>query len=182
MWTSNVAVLGAVIAIGASATERRIPVCMDTRPDPQVFISTAAVSQIYSEIGVILDWRRDLRSCAAPEKGIVIKLESEVPPALAPHALAYALPYEGRTIVVFLDRIKSRRFRPLLTYVLAHEIAHILQGIARHSEAGILRHHWSSDDYSEMRRGTLAFTPGDVYLIRLGFDVLHSGTASAKAK
>jgi hypothetical protein len=184
MCSSRVAVLGVVIAAGASADQtggagwRQAPVCMEGRPDAQVMAAPAAVSRIFRDIGVKLDWRGDPRLCAASEKSIVITF-AEAPAGLRPDSLAYALPYDRRTIVVFLDRVKARRFPPLLTYVLVHEIAHILQGIARHSEVGIMRPTWRAGDYTEMRHGTFAFAEHDVDLIHLGLDVW---TLSAAAK
>jgi hypothetical protein len=180
-----VAVLGVVIAVGASADQnrgagwRQAPVCMEGRPDAQVMAAPAAVSRIFRDIGVKLDWRGEPRLCAASEKGIVITFAVAPPAGSRRDILAYALPYERRTIVVFLDRVKARRFPPLLTYVLVHEIAHILQGVARHSEVGILRPAWRAGDYTEMRLGTFAFTKHDVELIHHGLDIW---TLSAAAK
>ena len=188
MRTSSV-VLGVVIAIGASAEQNGgagqggIRVCIAGSADVHVMAASAAVSRIFFEIGVGLDWRRDPRHCAAPEHGIVITVTENAPADFHRHSLAYAMPYELRTVVVFLDRIRARRFPPLLTYVLAHEIAHMLQGIARHSEVGILRPVWRPEDYFDMRLGKLTFTKEDVQLIHLGLDARRSlRTLSATAK
>jgi predicted Zn-dependent protease len=54
----------------------------------------------------------------------------------------------------------------ILGYVLAHEIAHVLQGIARHSATGIMRARWTDNDLRQMGIRVLAFTPEDVQLIR----------------
>jgi hypothetical protein len=180
----SVAVLGVVIAIGASADStvgagrHDARVCMDGRADMQVLTAPAAVSRIFRDIGVRLEWSHDPRSCVVSQKGIVITF-ADAPAGLRPGDLAYAMPYERHTVVVFIERVKTRRVRDLLTYVLAHEIAHILQGIARHSEVGILRPRWSDEDYFDMRAGKLAFTDEDVHLIHLGLDVW---TLSAAAK
>ena len=53
-------------------------------------------------------------------------------------------------------------------YVLAHELAHVMQGIVRHSESGILKANWSSGDFSEMMYFRLSFTRFDVELIHQG--------------
>ena len=55
-----------------------------------------------------------------------------------------------------------------MAYVLAHELAHAMQGVARHSESGILKAHWSNADCVEMAFHTLAFTQFDVELIHRG--------------
>jgi hypothetical protein len=181
----SMVVLGAVIAIGASAEPNGgadFRVCMKTLPDVQVMAAPAAVSRIFLEIGVKLDWRIDPRLCAPPEHGVVIAFAEAAPANVHRHSLAYAMPYERRSIVVFLDRIKARRFSLLLTYVLAHEIAHMLQGVARHSEVGILRPVWRAEDHYDMRRGKLTFTQEDVHLIHLGLDARRSVPALSAAK
>jgi hypothetical protein len=56
----------------------------------------------------------------------------------------------------------------LLAHVLVHEITHLLEGIDRHSESGVMKAHWSSDDTLEMAWKPLAFTEEDKYLIHRG--------------
>ena len=46
--------------------------------------------------------------------------------------------------------------RMLLAYIFAHEIAHALQGVGRHSKSGIMKAEWTIDDY----RAMLAPPPG----------------------
>jgi hypothetical protein len=85
-----------------------------------------------------------------------------------------ALPYadSGVRIVVFYDRVEpllSGHHAPqatILGYVLAPEIAHVLQGVARHSETGIMRARWTDNDFKQMGIRVLRFTPEDVQLIR----------------
>ena len=171
--------LGVLIAFGASAEkngagQREVKVCIDGSADVQTIAATEAVSRIFLKIGVGLNWRSDPRRCAGPEQGIVITLAENAPADDHRNALAYAMPYERSTVVVFLDRVKARRFPFLLTYVLAHEIAHMLQGIVRHSEVGILRPVWRAEEYFDMRRGKLTFTEEDVQLIHLAVDVRRS--------
>jgi hypothetical protein len=80
----------------------------------------------------------------------------------------------GAQITVYRDRV--RRFLAehrssagaAAGYVLVHELAHVMQGVARHSESGILKAHWSGDDYKDMMFHKLAFTDSDVELIRRG--------------
>jgi hypothetical protein len=89
--------------------------------------------------------------------------------------LAYALPYQGTYIEVFYDRVRGtvdEETRPhLLAHVLAHEITHILQGVARHSETGVMKAHWTSDDYRWMCSHHLEFAPEDVELIQLAMKI-----------
>ena len=80
--------------------------------------------------------------------------------------------YEGVHITVFWDRVERlSRFAPptfVLTHVLVHEITHILQGIDRHSESGVMKARWTPEDYYAMAIKPLPFTPEDVQLIQLG--------------
>lgn len=90
-----------------------------------------------------------------------------------PKALAFAVPDAGGHITVFYDRIKvAAQFEltsnPLLAHVLVHEISHILQGNAKHSEGGIMKATWSQKDIRAMRWRPLAFGEEDVESIRAG--------------
>src|SRR5579859_1013855 len=103
---------------------------------------------------------------------MVVSLMTSTPKAFHPGALAYALPYEGVHIQVFYDRIAQSDpdLAPsLMACVIVHEITHILQGVDRHSESGIMKAKWTSSDYTQMKRGMLRFTAADVELIHDGF-------------
>jgi hypothetical protein len=52
--------------------------------------------------------------------------------------------------------------------VIAHEVAHILQGLMRHSESGIMKAQWTGADYQQMTWKPLQFTDEDVMLIHRG--------------
>ena len=67
----------------------------------------------------------------------------------------------------------------LLAHAMAHEIAHVLQGISRHSESGILKAHWSGTDCARMAFFPLMFTREDALLIHHGLRVRHSRLASS---
>jgi hypothetical protein len=103
---------------------------------------------------------------------ITISFSNGTPDKEFPGALAYAQPFAGR-ILVFRDRID--KFLPqmrarVLAYVLAHEIAHVLQGIVRHSDSGIMKAHWYRGDFRAMFSMNLKFTTYDVLLIHNGLD------------
>lgn len=51
---------------------------------------------------------------------------------------------------------------------MVHEITHVLEGINRHSEEGVMKAIWSAKDYERMRDHPLPFAPVDVDLIREG--------------
>src|SRR5438874_12967268 len=73
-----------------------------------------------------------------------------------------------------MDRLKRMvAGRPTTTTflvgeVLAHELGHVLQGVARHSETSVLKERWSEPEIRDMPWRLLHFTPYDVQLILRG--------------
>ena len=111
------------------------------------------------------------------EQPIVIRTSFGAPASERPGALAYAFPYQGVRIVVFYDRIQAalpERPIVLLAHVLVHEITHILQGVTRHSESGLMKATWTSKEHQEMLQKPLPFTADDIVLIRLGLAARRS--------
>jgi hypothetical protein len=126
---------------------------------------------MFAEIDVQIDWREH-RDCLAGAIRVTIQMFTS--PHQLPGALAYALPYEGTHIVVFYDRVQhtaSRQVRALTAHVMAHEIAHILEGIKRHSQSGLMKAYWEDADLAQMARKPLPFTDQDIMLIHNGLKV-----------
>ncbi|HTX36431.1 MAG TPA: hypothetical protein VME43_15485 [Bryobacteraceae bacterium] len=146
-----------------------------------IYGAKAVVSGIYARIGIDLVWhsglprttQAGLPSDVRPAFGIGW---DEAPESMAASALAAAHPYgsTGVAITLYEDRLCEylREHKDMeeivLGYVLAHELAHVMQGIDRHSASGILKARWTSEDCDLMRAGKLTFTPEDVELIREG--------------
>jgi hypothetical protein len=153
------------------ATDRTVIVCMEGGAGLGIAQEARALaSKIFVGIGVTIEWRRGLPGC--PEHGIKISLNHETPRTMKPGVLAYSLPYEGTHIRLFYDRISEGR-QPrvvprLLAHVLVHEITHILQGVNRHSDTGIMKTEWNADDYRDMAWKHLEFELEDIDLINLG--------------
>jgi hypothetical protein len=131
-------------------------------------------AKMFAGIGVTVAWLH-VRTPCPRERVIVVDLSYHSRPDDHGDAFAYALPYEGTHIVVFWDRIQSKmppgRAHILLAHVLVHEITHILQGVARHSETGVMKASWNDEDIFRMMTKPLSFTEEDVGLIRDGLDV-----------
>jgi hypothetical protein len=142
-------------------------------------LALETASEMFAEAGVRIDWHRGLARC--PADGILVSLSDQVPSDadLPPHAMAYALPYEGHHIVIFYDRLKQKARPPqisfLLAHVLVHEVTHILQGIHRHSDRGVMKATWDGSDYKALTWKPLAFTPEDIDLIHRGLAARATG-------
>jgi hypothetical protein len=147
-----------------------------------IFVAT----RVFRSIGVNLDWRTgavaaERKSCGCdPPEIIEVQVDPSASRNLTTGALAYALPTRtsGVRIRVIDDRVAefSTNVPNLLGYVLAHEIGHVLQGVARHSEEGILKAKWNGTDYNLMRALRLTFNPDDAEMIRNHFSQQHPAT------
>ena len=147
---------------------RHLTICMVSLPGSDAIVNgaKAVASGLFAGIGVKIQWRGPGK---CPAEALYVSFSIETPVNQLPGAFAYALPFDGTHIVVFLDRVKSAvapsAVPCLLGYTLAHEITHILEAQARHSESGIMKAHWEAADYSEMKQGRLGFAAVDVSLI-----------------
>ena len=150
--------------------DQQVTVCMANTDIRLENRAKAVASDIFAGIGVKILWHSP-RNC--PAEAIFITSSNDAPASLFPAALAYALPYEGTHIVVFYDRVKSKPGSTscLLGHVIAHEVTHILQGVARHSESGVMKAQWTGADYLHMTWEPLQFTDDDVMLIHSGLKV-----------
>ena len=144
--------------------------------------SQGLASMIYSRVRIRLNWQsetgNDLQPPACGQGSTVpdfiVRFEPRAPRSLSHAALAMAMPYasSGVRIVIFYDRVfplfngHCASEATILSYVLAHEIGHVLQGINRHSDVGIMRARWTDSDFAEMGRGVLVFTREDEQLLR----------------
>ncbi len=173
----------AILAVAtciAGEVQRKVTACMDTTPTSEVVRAQMQASQMYAAISVKLDWRC---SKSSPQGTIVISLATRTPEGRRPDELAYALPYEGRHIVIFYDRVRTmapNQVSAVLAHVMIHEVTHILQGFPRHSESGVMKAHWNSEDFAQMTWKPLPFTDVDVDLIQRGIDAREArlrGTA-----
>jgi hypothetical protein len=176
-------ILAATVVTVQAGQVRNIHVCAQMEPGSESEHAQTLAAVMFERIGVNLHWHGS-RHC--PAGAIQLTFSHSTPSLLKPGALAYAMPYEGTHIVVFLDRAEAIvpvQGRILLAHVFVHEISHILQGVSRHSAEGVMKANWDLYDYRKMRMAPLAFTATDIELIRLGIDsrAIHvTEVASAK--
>lgn len=154
----------------------RVTVCMQSLADFSMTARTRGIAaKMFAGIDVKIAWH-DMSGC--PAQSILITLNEHAPASFHPGALAYALPYEGAHIVLFSDRIAAsgQALLPhLMAHVMVHEITHILQGVARHSEKGVMKAHWGQEDFNQMVRKSLDFTAEDA-------DMIHNGLLARAAQ
>jgi hypothetical protein len=144
--------------------------------------SQAVATAVLATISVRLTWRGLATSngaVACGNESTVRDIEVEVLPHAPANrndgALAIAMPNldTGVRVVIFYDSVARLRdqapMAKILGYLLAHEIAHVLQGIAHHSRGGVMSARWTENDFKQMSGGILTFTPEDTRLIRRGF-------------
>jgi hypothetical protein len=185
----GVMTMALVVAASASAgeaaqaqrMERRVAVCSGMGNDFVIPRAQSIAAGMFAGIGIGIEWKSE-RAC--PPDAIRITFSYETDRALLSGALAYALPYEGTHIVVFYDRLKDpgrpNRLPGVLAHVMAHEITHILQGIHRHSESGVMKAKWTREDFNEMVFKPLPFTDTDMELIHNGLDAREARMAAAR--
>jgi hypothetical protein len=175
-WAAAAAILGSSALAGevTPTLKRTVTACMHSGADLLAgHMAQVEVSKIFAKIEIQIVWR-DPRGCAGDDGTVIISFLNKTPVSDHPDAWAYALPYELTHIVVFYDRIQETvgpsGAPHLLAYVVAHEITHILQGVSRHSDTGIMKAFWNSEDIFEMGRGSLGFAPSDVYILYHNMD------------
>jgi hypothetical protein len=142
--------------------------------------SQRLATAMFKRIGVDLEWRLGQSARSPSEQRLVIELLTQIPENFHRGALAFSGLYRGVDITVFYSRVHdigvhSRFTALLLAHVLVHEITHVLQGTARHSEAGIMKARWTLADFDEMEQGPLSFTRQDV-------DLIHDGLAQRASR
>jgi hypothetical protein len=130
-------------------------------------------SRIFATAGLTVEWRSGApaETPSAEETSFVVELTDRTPGDVHAGALAYALPYEGVHIRLFFDRISAldKGFPDaVLAHVLAHEITHMLEGVSRHSKAGVMKPVFTPMDVLTMRSRPMSFAQEDVILIDLG--------------
>ncbi|MEO8370486.1 MAG: hypothetical protein ABI806_14985 [Candidatus Solibacter sp.] len=177
-----------LLILAALATHAAaVPLCLSKRTMTDNFAILRAqviVAKLFIDAGVRVEWLSVKQCESAPTGAIFLLLEADGPKNFKPGALGYALPYGSATAVhIFYGRIHNDHpadFVLVLGHAMAHEIGHVLQGIARHSDSGIMKPLWTSREYGEMRVGQLRFAAEDVHLIQLGMRDLFAGSLAAR--
>lgn len=177
-----------ISAIGATVgSQQLVRVCLGTDLNEKQYallpLVKAKTSKLFATIGIRLEWTEDRRSCYNDSGAIRLSVRRQAAPASGPDWLGYALPYNRGQIVAFYDRVVSSRgivsIEDMLSYVFAHEIAHSLEGISRHSASGIMKASWDNADRLLMTQGGLTFAAIDNKLICDGVITRVEGPGAA---
>lgn len=163
----------------------RVEICFEmdgsVRLGGMMFASAkATASQLVAEGGIRLDWSHGkISDCDRGGQSIGIKFVAHAPEVVAerPHALASAMPYgTGETIAVYDDRIArycaifpEADQAKILGHILAHEIVHMLQGVARHSSTGLMKARWDTEDLRTISRTGLGMAAEDRQILAARF-------------
>jgi len=175
--------LATIVAVAGQASARNIeiprethiPVCMESvnsRDWVALIQAKGLASKMFAAADVTIDWR-SWNAC--PADGIRVALSNHTAESDHPHSYAYAMPIEGIHIVLFWDRIADAAgpitLPFLVAHVLVHEVTHILEGVSRHSNTGVMKAAFTTLDIGEMRHQGLPFAAEDLQLIHLGMKV-----------
>ena len=173
-----IAIAAAVMTLRAGPVERKeqktVVVYFENSLAPkEQFGAQKLAEQMFATAGIRVAWRIGAPSEAnlVEERPMVVRFAASTPASDHPGALAFAVPYEGVHIKIFYGRVKAgapRITQVVLAHVLVHEMTHILQGIDRHSETGIMKAHWTAQDYTDMAWKALSFTSDDIDRIQYG--------------
>jgi hypothetical protein len=178
----------AILALAARAcypeerqdSKRSITVYVDSRLEvthERLSDAEFMASRMFAQAGVFVRWHRGPSKGHDMEQIITIAITSNTPQKFHRGALAYAEVYvghfQGAHTRVFFDRVEnvadSSKLVPiLLAHLLVHEITHILQNSDHHSEGGVMKKQWTTNDLYQMSYRPLPFDPSDVELIRRG--------------
>ena len=142
-------------------------------------VATAAFAAAGIEVKWVVGKQLGKRREAASGEVLTVVFEALAPVQASPEAMAFTNVggAADADVHVFYNRVAGfggfhdRLYAPeLLGNVLAHELTHALEGMARHSSEGLMKAVWSGDDYAKMaRRRPLAFAAEDLELLRAHF-------------
>jgi hypothetical protein len=175
--------LGAAICVGSLGTEATSKVTVfvevsERAPQGIVHRAELTATAMFAAIGLKTEWRGDKPNCArhpemcsAPNgEPIRMILRSETAQGSIREEMGFAQPGTGMVTIWYgqiepLSRTWPGLLPVLLAHVLVHEVTHILQGVPRHSDIGVMKAYWNIDDYREMAKKPLPFTELDTRLI-----------------
>jgi hypothetical protein len=159
------------------ATDSTVAVCVPegtNYPGVNLYWAKKVASTMFAHAGVHIRWQAGQPESHQSQPLIVLSLTSSTPENFPPNIFAYAQVFEGVHIRIFVDHVVERAHRltslgtSLLAHVMVHEITHMLQGVNRHSQEGIMKATWTHAEIQRMVVAPLSFAPEDIRLIHAG--------------
>jgi hypothetical protein len=173
--------MGAAAGVVQAADDIRVDVYTlqdDWVASTRTSLAKHYASELFEKIGVRLVWHSGKPRAQSGDGHVEIgmRLVGRAPCELPPGVMGFAFPYRKakKEVVLYQDRVLhlTKRYAALadlaLGYVLAHELAHVMQGIDRHSDSGVMKSHWSPGDLATMCGLRAGFDDADAGLIRNG--------------
>jgi len=182
---STMAIISARAGQAEQWVDQRVIVYVENSAGvPFLVLSQASVlaADMFAGVGVRIYWRagQPAEPQLLREGAIAVRLTLDTPKEIKPSVGAFADTTSGVHITVLCQHLTWALAKPdfaplLLAHVLVHEITHIVEGIAKHSETGIMKADWTPDDYYDMQKKPLPFASEDV-------DLIHRGLAQRRAR
>ena len=177
----------ALLMMSRHAAAADVTACFTAKGTALTSSATSMASSMLQQAGVTIAWQcPGPRASGVPRTWLRIELVEGNPDERRPGVLAVSYPYAGcsKGITVFYDRIQSlargtNRQSALLAYVLVHEITHVIQGVNRHSQTGVMKARWSEEDRAAIFERRLGFEEHDAWLMRQGLAAGWCGDATS---
>lgn len=159
-------------------------------PNTAVQGAQKMVAAIYAKHGIPVCWNRSSSAQpgdpCSPDKPIWrlrLVLEPIAPSSVSAEVLGSARPFDPDSpIRIYFDRVQPiiEQF-PLdsgviLGHILAHEIGHVLQGVLRHSSAGLMKPKFNRMDIVNMRAHPLPLAAEDISFMQWNWERRHLGS------
>jgi hypothetical protein len=173
--------LGVCFVIGAALVSARpranyeVRVCLREHVRaPELLVATRSAAVILGTAGVRIRWCHGLLNQDGGPAPVLVEIFADAPAETPSGVQARSFPYteDGARIEVYRNRVLLlapegyAASGSVLGHVLAHEITHVLEGISRHSDEGLMAAHWSTEVLRQMVRAPLPLLPHDVELIQ----------------
>jgi hypothetical protein len=192
MKTGRMLALELLIATVAAVAGVESPIdeCVDVylKPGSQppldvLNMAEKTTAAIFNEIGIAVRWaKRPYKPVESSCTAVEMQFDRGSALVSGPDTIGYALlqskgPSQVHIMIERVLRCRFACFAPstkmyeaaFLGHVMAHEIGHVLQGVARHSEDGLMKGNWTHQDVLSMVTRRLSFTKSDADLIYRGF-------------
>ena len=187
IWIALLLAAGAAAGSAAETREPDVVVYFHHGSESAAIIGSAEAraQRMLASVGISVAWRLGTADYHGRAEVIEAVLTERAAKDFRPGSLACATlgVQAGIRIEILHNRVRAAgppaAVPSMLAHVLVHEITHVLEAVSRHSESGVMKAHWDTDDFRNMR-GPLPFAAEDVSLIH-AWSERHNRTLLAEA-